>query len=515
MTKSNSRRVNIPGIASSSTATDFFTAALKRWRHKLGYCSIVAAVPAILASDITEARFGPSEKPEVNIAGEKLRTVDRNPKSCSNPTLLKRQSEFLLPHQKGNFAMLAPALAGNDDCPGRTIPGGNYSAAAPYVDFGDTTGANNTITRAQYYAYCYYSDDVPGPDHVYSFTLTARGANPQILVSRTSGSYQPYVYVLDSRTYDGRYLGCPSATGITTCGMIVSSGSGSNGIATLDSNQMKELPLNVPLHLFVDSSRTDATGSGPYKVEMTDVTVAPTASCLSPNPIDCTDFFVRQHYRDFLGREPDPQGYAGWQNILNGCKDGVQTCDRIEVSAAFFRSPEFQGRGYYIYRFYSALGRIPLYEEFTPDFAKVSGFLTDDQLDAAKAAFVDEVMARAEFQNRYGTTFSNPPAYVDALLLAVGLPNHQYRQLWIDSLTSNNTAQTRSQVLRQLVESTEVYSKYYNEAFVIMQYFGFLRRTADGAYVQWVQTMKDTGGNYRIMINGFVNSVEYRKRFGP
>jgi hypothetical protein len=48
-----------------------------------------------------------------------------------------------------------------------------------------------------------------------------------------------------------------------------------------------------------------------------------------------------------------------------------------------------------------------------------------------------------------------------------------------------------------------------------MQYFGFLRRTADAAYLQWIQTMNDTGGDYRIMINGFLNSVEYRQRFGP
>lgn len=236
------------------------------------------------------------------------------------------------------------------------------------------------------------------------------------------------------------------------------------------------------------------------------------------NPIDNNQFFVWTQYVDFLNREPDPGGFQAWVNILNNCPPSGQDangnwCDRIEVSAGFFRSPEFQARGYFIYRFYSTLGSIPLYPEFKSDFAKVSGFLTDQQLEANKVAFVNEFMARAEFQNRYGSTFNNPTAYVDALLQTVGLPNHPSRGFWINGLT--NGSLTRAQVLRGLVDSSEVYFKYYNEAFVIMEYFGYLRRTADAAYVDWINVMNQTGGDYRVLINGFMNSGEYRRRFGP
>ncbi|HKQ99768.1 MAG TPA: PQQ-dependent sugar dehydrogenase [Pyrinomonadaceae bacterium] len=232
-----------------------------------------------------------------------------------------------------------------------------------------------------------------------------------------------------------------------------------------------------------------------------------------PNPIDQTPFFVRQQYIDFLGREPDPAGLQGWQDILNNCGTTVaQPCDRIEVSAGFFRSEEFQSRGYFIYRFYSAVGKIPLYEEFMPDFAKVSGFLSPQQLEDNKAAFVNEFMTRADFRTLYGS-LSDPTAYVNALLNTVGLPNHGSRQTWINGLT--NGTMSRGQVLRALVESVEVYTKYYNEAFVIMQYFGYLRRSADISYLQWIQTMNQTNGDYRTMINGFLNSLEYRQRFGP
>jgi hypothetical protein len=234
------------------------------------------------------------------------------------------------------------------------------------------------------------------------------------------------------------------------------------------------------------------------------------------NPIDSVPFFVRQHYIDFLGREPDPVGYQGWQNVLNNClasgKDANGNyCDRIEVSAGFFRSPEFQDRGYFIYRFYSAVGKIPLYETFMPDFAKVSGFLSAEQLEANKVAFVNEFMTRSDFQTKYGA-LSDPTAYVDALLQTVGLPTHPGRQGWITGLTNGSLG--RGQVLRSLVESTEVYQKYYTEAFVIMQYFGYLRRSADISYLQWIQTMNSNGGDYRVMINGFLNSAEYRLRFG-
>jgi hypothetical protein len=263
-------------------------------------------------------------------------------------------------------------------------------------------------------------------------------------------------------------------------------------------------------------SLSNAVGTTLGATSMAIVTILENDNTNGVNPIDGVDFFIRQQYIDFLGREPEPAGLDGWRNVLINCGTTVaQPCDRIEVSAGFFRSEEFQSRGYFIYRFFSALGRIPLSHEFYPDFAKVSGFLSNDQLEANKAAYVNEVMARAEFQTKYSSTFGNPTAYVDALLQTVGLPGHPTRTTWINHLNANNTSQTRGEVLRALVESQQVYDKYYNEAFVIMQYFGYLRRTADISYLDWINTMNQTNGDYRIMINGFMNSNEYRKRFGP
>jgi hypothetical protein len=231
------------------------------------------------------------------------------------------------------------------------------------------------------------------------------------------------------------------------------------------------------------------------------------------NPIFGTDFFVREHYLDFLNREPEPKGFQDWKDILNNCKSGDTTCDRIEVSSDFFRSSEFQERGYFVYRFYSAsFGRKPDYVEFMPDLSRVSGFQTDAEKEANKVAFVDEFMSRQAFKNKYDSTVNNPTAYVDTLLQAAGLPNHPSRAGWIDGL--NKGTLTRAQVLRQLAESAEAYSKFYNEAFVVMQYFGYLRRDPDIFYLDWIKSMNQNG-DYRSMIDGFMNSAEYRQRFGP
>jgi Metallo-peptidase family M12/Calx-beta domain/Domain of unknown function (DUF4214) len=239
-------------------------------------------------------------------------------------------------------------------------------------------------------------------------------------------------------------------------------------------------------------------------------TIADNETSVGPNPIDGTAFFVRQHYIDFLGREPDPSGFQGWQDTINGCPAGNTTCDRIHVSGNFFQSLEFQQRGYFIYRFYPvAFGRKPDYAEFIPDLASVSGFLSDTELEEARVAFVIDFMSRPLFVATYNG-LSNTQ-YVDTLLATAGVTSAN-RNFWIMALDSGT--RTRAQVLREIAESTEVFNKYRNQAFVVMQYFGYLRRDPDGSYLAWINVL-DTTGDSRNMINGFVNSLEYRFRFGP
>jgi hypothetical protein len=74
---------------------------------------------------------------------------------------------------------------------------------------------------------------------------------------------------------------------------------------------------------------------------------------------------------------------------------------------------------------------------------------------------------------------------------------------------------TRAQVLRAIADSDEVGAAEYNSAFVAAQYYGYLRRTPeDSGYQAWLKVINQDPNNIRIMVNGFMNSVEYRLRFG-
>ncbi|HET6671461.1 MAG TPA: Ig-like domain-containing protein [Pyrinomonadaceae bacterium] len=276
--------------------------------------------------------------------------------------------------------------------------------------------------------------------------------------------------------------------------------------------------ISIPI---VDDSYAEATES--FSIVLSDVTGGSLGATVTailtindnevtngPNPVDVTPFFVLQQYLDFLNREPDPGGFAAWQQVISNCPVGDTTCDRIHVSSAFFRSPEFQDRGYFIYRFYPvSFGRKPEYVEFVPDLAKVSGFLSDAELEAAKVAFITEFMSRPAFVTKFNGL--NNTEYVDLLLSTAGI-THPARDFWIAAL--GDGTRTRAQVLREIAESTEVYNKYYNQAFVVMQYFGYLRRDPDAFYLDWIQVL-NSSGDFRGMVNGFMNSLEYRFRFGP
>jgi len=89
--------------------------------------------------------------------------------------------------------------------------------------------------------------------------------------------------------------------------------------------------------------------------------------------------------------------------------------------------------------------------------------------------------------------------------------NLSERQTMIDAL--NTGAVTRAAVLRQIAESGEVYARYYNQAFVVMEYFGYLQRDPDALYLNWIVTLDANPADSRRMVEGFVNAAEYRNRF--
>jgi len=245
------------------------------------------------------------------------------------------------------------------------------------------------------------------------------------------------------------------------------------------------------------------------------INVADNDSGAAPHPADSHAFYVRQHYLDFLSREPEQSGFDAWLGVLNRCPDAAAdpACGRVSVSSGFFRSQEFQLKGFFVYRFYkSTLGRLPGYEEIIPDMRRVTG-QTSVEVFAKKDAFTEAWAKRPDFKAIYPDSLS-PAGFVDKLLQTAGitLSGAVTRDTLVADLQANR--RTRAGVVRAVVEHPTVEAKEYNAAFVAMQYFGYLRRDPDaGGFNAWLGYLDAHPDDYATMVNGFVNSTEYRLRF--
>ena len=245
-----------------------------------------------------------------------------------------------------------------------------------------------------------------------------------------------------------------------------------------------------------------------------------------PMVFEDNDYFVTQHYLDFLGRLPDQAGFEEWNRVLNTCRNQGKLgadpgCDRTHVSSGFFRSTEFGERGYWIYRFYHAsLGRLPKYVEFKPELQKLAGLhLTPAQLEANKAAFLNEFMTRPEFTAKYGGLTQNPTAFVNKVMEVAQITSLANKDQLIAEMS--NGTKSPAQVLRAIIEGQEVWDRFFFRAFVAMEYFGYLKRDPDQAgYDDWVDVLTNGRASagiapedYRHLVFGFIWSVEYRNRF--
>jgi hypothetical protein len=251
---------------------------------------------------------------------------------------------------------------------------------------------------------------------------------------------------------------------------------------------------------------------------------------LAPN-VDESTFFVRQHYRDFLGRGGDASGVGFWRNDIEQCGANASCRDekRVNVSAAFFLSIEFQQTGYLAYRAWGAAfgptrveGRWALTRaEFLPDVSLLNQNVVvgatgwEAQLEANKVAYFNAFVAREAFTTLYPTTMT-PTQYVDALNQTSGYHlSLAERDQLIADLT--NQTKTRAGVLRALTEDSDFVYWQNNRAFVVMEYFGYLRRDPDtSGYDYWYYKLNQFNGNYVAaeMVKGFLESLEYRSRFG-
>jgi hypothetical protein len=266
------------------------------------------------------------------------------------------------------------------------------------------------------------------------------------------------------------------------------------------------------------------------------------------NPVDDDIKFVTQHYRDFLNREPDAPGLAFWTNQIASCGSDAQCREvkRIHVSAAFFLSIEFQETGYLVERTYKSAygdatspgvsGTVPVIrlDEFLPDTQRIGqGLIVGQgnwqaQLEANKVAYFADFVSRPRFASGAPTTLT-PAQFVDALFANAGVtPTAAERQAAIDEFgpASNSSDQSaRARALRRAAENPTLNQHEFNRAFVLMEYYGYLRRNPDdapeptlnyGGWKFWLDKLNTFNGDFikAEMVKAFISADEYRHRFG-
>ena len=107
--------------------------------------------------------------------------------------------------------------------------------------------------------------------------------------------------------------------------------------------------------------------------------------------------------------------------------------------------------------------------------------------------------------------------FVSALYASAGItPTQSEIDAAVSAFGAGGSA-GRIAALRKVADSNSVVQAEFNPAFVLMEYFGYLRRDPDtSGYNFWLGKLEQFNGNYvqADMVKSFIVSIEYRSRFG-
>jgi hypothetical protein len=251
--------------------------------------------------------------------------------------------------------------------------------------------------------------------------------------------------------------------------------------------------------------------------------------------IEATQFFVTQHYNDFFGRDPDSPGLAFWSNQINECQAIADAAERqrcheirrINTSAAFFLSIEFQRTGFLLHRLTEAsFDRMPRYGDFFADTHRLGRGVVvglgdwEALLETNASAFLKGWVERPAFRAVYDSLTNEQ--YVERLVANAGIDAQIDKAALVAGLNANT--ETRASVLRRVAESDAFVARERNRAFVLMQYLGYLRRNPEdppeatldlAGFNFWLAKLDNHGGNFVAaeMVKSFLVSGEYQGRF--
>jgi hypothetical protein len=414
----------------------------------------------------------------------------------------------------------------------------------------DPTNANVAYVTLSYYA--------PAGQGIWKITnlVAAAGSSPVAATWQAAGNGIPSVpinaFAVDPANANNLFAG-------TDIGVYFSSDAGATWTpygAGLPRVAVFDLQIQTSNRIL----RAATHGRGIWETSITGAALtpppAPPTLTNPTNPIDQADIFVRQHYGDFLSRSPDFSGLSFWTMQITNCRCDQACTDvaRINTSGAFFLSIEFQQTGYLVERMYktafgdaqqtSNLGGSPhqipapiiRFSEFLTDVAQIGQGVVvlqpgwETVLENNKVAFSQAFVQRSTFTSpaNYPTSMS-PTAFVDKMFLRASVtPSATDRNTAINefggSADISNVA-NRARAFRDVAENAILQTQEKNSAFVLMQYFGYLRRNPNDApdltrdytgYEFWLSKLNQFNGDFIAaeMVKAFISSTEYRQRFG-
>jgi hypothetical protein len=341
---------------------------------------------------------------------------------------------------------------------------------------------------------------------------------------------------------------CPN-----TCVMTVSSDEPING--TGDGDTAPDWEIIDAHHVRLRAERAGNSNGRIYSIDITctnDTNKLSSTKTVKVVVVHDQGMFVRRHFLDFLSREPDQPGWGFWTNQITSCGDDLQCTEvrRIDVSASFFFSIEFQNNGYLVERFYkvaygdakgnSTFGgghqlSVPVvrFNEFLQDTQRLGqGFAVlqpgwEEALENNKQAYALEFAQTARFIAAFPLTMT-PAEFVDKLNQNAGnVLSASERTTTINlfgGAANSSNATARARAVRQVAEDTDLYNAEFNRAFVLAEYIAYLRRNPndgpDSDYTGfdfWLTKLNQFKGNYidAEMVKAFITSNEYQQRFRP
>lgn len=212
--------------------------------------------------------------------------------------------------------------------------------------------------------------------------------------------------------------------------------------------------------------------------------------------------FALQTYRDFLGREAEPEGTTYYANLIDG---GAAT--RAQVVRSFLASAEFNNAFAPVIRLYFAFfNRVPDYQGL---LFHANNRRLGQPLGLTSTGFTNS----PEFQAMYGTLTNEQ--YVDLVYQNVlgRAPDPDGRAFYLGLLGSNTIS--RGDMMASFSASPEYQQLIATEVFVTGLYAGLLRRAPEPAGFSYYVTAIDRGADEIAVLAGFIASAEYRARFLP